>query len=263
LILPAGAFDLPQTTTLPPGAAPPFMVDVQQSHFQRPFFLPHISDNFFLFIIVLFVSMTLKINSQLKRTEKEKTEVQLSYLQSQINPHFLFNTLNSIYSLAIEEKSRNTATAIVKLSGMMRYTTTESGSDLVDLDKEITYISNYIDLQKIRLGNTAKITYQTNGIFTGKKIVPLMLIPFIENAFKYGVNAEEDSDISISIVIKDDDLHLSVMNNKVHRVPDEFKTGVGIKNTKKRLELLYPTRHRLTIEDMDNTFKVTLYLNLK
>jgi sensor histidine kinase YesM len=238
------------------------MADVQQSHFEKPFFLPHISDNFFLFIIIVFVSMTLKINSQLERSEKEKTETQLSYLQSQINPHFLFNTLNSIYSMAIEEKSQNTATAIVKLSGIMRYTTTESGRDLVDLEKETNYISSYIDLQRIRLGGTADISYQTNGVFAGRKIVPLMLIPFIENAFKHGVNPEEDSTINVSIQVKDSDLYLDVSNNKVHRVPDEFKSGVGIQNTRKRLELSYPTRHLLTIKDTTDTYTVTLHLHL-
>jgi hypothetical protein len=263
LILPSSSYSISPTTTLPPGAAPPFMADVQQSHFQRPFFLPHISDNFFLFIIVLFVSMTLKINSRLEETEKEKREVQFSYLQSQINPHFLFNTLNSIYSLALEEKARNTANAIVKLSGMMRYTTTESGGDLVNLDKEISYISNYIDLQKIRLGDTVRVSYETSGAMMGKKIVPLILITFIENAFKHGVNVEEDSDIKISIDVKDDDLYLRVSNNKVYRLPDEFKTGVGIRNTRKRLELLYPTRHTLTIEDTPETYTVTLYLHLQ
>lgn len=262
LIVPSGNYGLPQHATLPPGAAPPFLSDVEQSHFQKPFILPHISDNFFLFIIILFVSLTLKINDQLKRSEKEKTEAQLSYLQSQINPHFLFNTLNSIYSLAIEEKSRHTSEAIVKLSGIMRYTTTESGRDQVDLGKEISYISNYIDLQKIRLGNTVRVSYAVTGAFAGKKIVPLMLIPFIENAFKHGVNPEEDSDIDISIDVKDQDLCLTVLNKKVNRLPDEFKSGVGIGNTRKRLELLYPTRHLLNIDNTDATYKVTLNLHL-
>ena len=124
LILPNGNYEVATQATLPPGAAPPFLSDVEQTHFQKPFFLPHISDQFFLFVIVIFVSMTVKVNSRLKQSEKEKTEAQLSYLQSQINPHFLFNTLNSIYSMSIEEKSKATANAIVKLSGMMRYTTT-------------------------------------------------------------------------------------------------------------------------------------------
>jgi len=263
LILPNGSLAAPTQTALPPGAAPPFMVDVEQTHFQKPFFLPHISDTFFLYIIVLFVSISLKINSQLKRTEKEKTEAQLSYLQSQINPHFLFNTLNGIYSLSIEERGYQTAAAIVKLSGLMRFVTTEAGSDLVDLEKEVLYISNYIELQKMRLGDTAKVEYETNGTFINRQIVPLMLVPFIENAFKHGVNPEEDSTIKISLDVKDYDLTLRVVNNKVHRIPDESKTGVGIENTRQRLSLLYPTRHTLTIDETATTYSVTLHINLK
>ena len=262
-ILTHPGYGVPSQATLPPGAAPPFMADVEQSHFQRPFFLPHISDNFFLFIIILFVSLTLKINIQLKQSEKEKTEAQLSYLQAQINPHFLFNTLNGIYSLAVDEKGYNTATAIVKLSGLMRFITTEAGSDLVDLDKEVSYLSNYIELQKMRLGDTVQVEYHTGGAFIGKKIVPLLLIPFIENAFKYGVNPEENSVIKISIVMKGDDLVLQVTNNKVNRVPDESSSGVGIQNTRQRLELLYPTLYLLTINDTADTYSVTLHLNLK
>jgi hypothetical protein len=257
--------DEPQEKTMPPGAAPPptFRADVEETNFQKHFFLPHINDDFFLYLIVLFVSMTLKINSQWRRTEKEKTEAQLSYLQSQINPHFLFNTLNGIYSLAIIEKSKDTATAIVKLSGLMRYVTTEAGSDLVDLEKEINYVSNYIELQKIRLGDTVRISYTIAGTFGGKRIVPLMLIPFIENAFKHGVNSEENSDINIAIGIKDYYFYLTVINNKVFRIPDEAKSGVGVQNTKRRLELLYPTRHLLTIEDTKETYKVNLHINLR
>lgn len=263
LLLHKSTYLAPAQITLPPGAAPPFLSDVEQSHFQKPFFLPHISDNFFLFVIILFVSLTLKINNRLTQSEQEKTEAQLSYLQSQINPHFLFNTLNGIYSLAVEEKGRQTAAAIVKLSGLMRFVTTEAGSDLVDLDKEINYITNYIELQKMRLGNTANVTYTTSGRYSGKKIVPLLLISFIENAFKYGVNPEENSDIKISIDIKGYELYLNVLNNKVHRVPDETQSGVGIQNTRQRLELLYPTLHDLSINDNAKTYSITLYLNLK
>ena len=263
LILPAGSYGASAMTALPPGAAPPFVTDVEQSHFQKPFILPHISDNFFLFIIVTFVSMTLRINGKLKRTEKEKTEAQLSYLQSQINPHFLFNTLNSIYSLALMERSVQTSSAVIKLSGLMRYVTTEAGRDLVDLDKEITYISNYIDLQKVRLGNTVNVSYQVTGIYADKRIVPLLLMPFIENAFKHGVNPEQDSDISVTIDIKGYDLHMRVVNNKVYHTPgEEAKSGVGIKNTKKRLELLYPSRHLLTIDDGASTYTLSLHLHL-
>jgi hypothetical protein len=254
--------EVPAETTLPPGAAPPFSVVVEQTHFEKQFMLPHINDEIFLFLIVLFVSLSLKINQQLRRTEKEKATAQLSYLQAQINPHFLFNTLNSIYSLSIDERARGTSAAIVKLSGLMRYVTTESDTDLVPLEKEINYIHNYVDLQKIRLGDTAQINYQIDGDTAGKFITPLLLIAFIENAFKHGVNPEELSPIDIAIQITGDELSLRVFNNKVHRLPDESKSHVGIRNTQNRLNLLYPGRHSLTIEDNKQTYLVTLKITL-
>ena len=143
--------------------------------------------NLFLFLVVLFISLTLKINSRLKQTEKEKVTAELSLLKAQINPHFLFNTLNSIYSLAIDN-SDYTATAIVKLSGMMRYIISEAGHDYVSLDKELAYISDYIELQQVRFDNTFKLSYSVKGGAAGKKIAPLILLPFVENAFKHGVN---------------------------------------------------------------------------
>ena len=130
----------------------------------------------------------LKINSRLKLAEKEKVNAELSYLKAQINPHFLFNTLNSIYSLAIE-KSDYTATAVVKLSSMMRYVITDASHKFVPLEKEINYISNYIELQKLRIDSSIKLMYTVTGDISDKKIAPLVLISFIENAFKYGVNA--------------------------------------------------------------------------
>ncbi|HKC67905.1 MAG TPA: histidine kinase, partial [Bacteroidia bacterium] len=118
--------------------------------------------HFFEFLIVCTLSLMLKISSRLKLAETEKVNAELSYLKAQINPHFLFNTLNSIYSLAIE-KSDYTATAVVKLSGMMRYVITDASHKFVPLEKEITYISNYIDLQKLRIDSTIKLFYQVTG----------------------------------------------------------------------------------------------------
>jgi hypothetical protein len=217
---------------------------------------------FFQFLIVLIFSLMLKINSRLKLAEKQKVTAELSYLKAQINPHFLFNTLNSIYSLAIE-KSDYTATAVVKLSGMMRYVITEASNKYVPLEKEINYLSDYIELQKIRLDNTIKLDYSVVGETTDKVIAPLVLISFIENAFKYGVNAEENSDIKIHINITKTYLHLRVLNNKVHVHQNAAtKSGLGIENTRHRLQLLYPGNHKLTIKDTKDEFSVLLSLYL-
>lgn len=224
-----------------------------------PDVLMHITHNFSRFVAVFFVSLFLRINRRLKQTEKERVEAQLSYLKAQINPHFLFNTLNSIYSLAIQ-KSDKTAPAVVKLSGMMRYVTTETQHDFVSLDKDLNYITNYIDLQRIRLGDTMKIDFEIRGDARGKQIAPLILIPFVENAFKHGVNPERDSIIKVHIDLTERALALVVFNKKVGGVDES--SNVGIENTRNRLNLLYPGRYTLTIEDNPADFLVNLTLVL-
>lgn len=217
----------------------------------------------FQFLIVAVFALMLKIRNRWKQAEKEKLNAELSYLKAQINPHFLFNTLNSIYSLAIE-KSDHTATAVVRLSEMMRYVTTEANSDFVALEKELNYVGSYIELQKIRFGDTIRLMYSVDGNMAGKKIAPLILIPFVENAFKHGVNPEENSDIRISIDIKDHVLQLIVFNNKVNiRTQNEIRTEQGIENTKNRLQLLYPSKHLLIIDDDKNAYSVSLTIDLK
>lgn len=218
----------------------------------------------FQFFIVLVLSAMIRINNRLKQTEKEKVNAELSYLKAQINPHFLFNTLNSIYSSAIEENADDTASAVVKLAGMMRYVITEAHNEYVSLEKEINYISDYIELQKIRLGNTVRLDYQVSGIRTGKKIAPLLLISFIENAFKHGVNPEENANIHISIIINEDILQMEVINSIVNTINgDAWKNNIGLENTSNRLQLLYPSKHELTIREAGQEFIVLLKINLQ
>ena len=218
--------------------------------------------NLVFFLAVVFFSLLLKINNRLKKTEKEKLKAELSYFKAQINPHFLFNTLNTIYSLAIQ-KAENTPEAVVKLSGMMRYVISDASHDYVPLEKEIRYISDYIELQKIRFDKTVKIDYIPCDAEPGKIIAPLILIGFIENAFKFGVNPEEDSRIEIIISLSGSDLHMTVFNKKVNNLKDtETSGGLGISNAKQRLALLYPDKHRLVIGETETEFNVDLYINL-
>jgi hypothetical protein len=225
-------------------------------------FLRGIDRRLFMFLLAVFVSLTLRINMRLKQTQKEKLHVELSYLKAQINPHFLFNSLNSIYSLAID-RSDKTADAVVRLSGMMRYVLSEASREFVSLEKELDYINDYIQLQKLRLGDTIKLEYEVSGNPQNCHIAPLVLIPFVENAFKYGVNAEEDSDIHIHIAIFESNLRLVVKNNKVStNIEQTVKSGVGIENTKTRLALLYPGRYNLEINETQHSFDVTLQLDL-
>jgi hypothetical protein len=223
-------------------------------------FIHEMSRHFFLFLAIVIFSIMMRIRDKWKQSQREKLNAELAYLKAQINPHFLFNTLNSIYSLALE-KSDETAPAVVKLSGMMRYVLSEADNEFVSLEKEINYLNDYIELQKLRLGNTINLSYIVTGKTTGKKIAPLVLVPFIENAFKYGVNPEEPSDIVIRIDIADG-LSLHVKNKKVNtNIDHQNKSGLGIKNTRERLKLLYPA-HQLEIHNDPTEFIVSLKLQL-
>lgn len=159
------------------------------------------------------------------------------------------------------DKSDETAPALVKLSWMMRYVLSESVQQRVLLYKELNYIRSYVELQQFRFSHTVRISMQVNGDPTGKKIAPILLIPFVENAFKHGVNAEADSSIKIVIDILPDRLRLLVENNLVpNQIKEEERSGLGIDNTRNRLELLYPDRHRLKISQSARKFIVELEL---
>ncbi|HEU4718293.1 MAG TPA: sensor histidine kinase [Bacteroidia bacterium] len=217
---------------------------------------------FFRFLLVFAVSLLIKTNNRLKQAEQEKMSAELSFLRAQINPHFLFNTLNSIYSLAIT-RSDKTAGSVVRLSEMMRYVTTEAHSEFVPLEKEIKYVTNYIELQQVRLGDTVKIDFQVNGTSRTKKIIPLVLMTFVENAFKYGVNPEEDSYIVIRIDDNDRDIVLDIRNRKVQTdYSKEYHSGQGIENTRQRLLMSYPGSHILEIRDKDEEYSVHLQIQL-
>lgn len=230
---------------------------------RQPAGLPsEISQTLFLFLIGLLLSLAIRINNRWRETERNRLNTELSYLKAQINPHFLFNTLNSIYSLAIEQSDR-TAEAITRLSSLMRYVIQDATTSQVQLTKELEYISHYVALQQLRLDGTIPINFSMTGRAQGLSISPLILISFIENAFKYGVNPNEDSAIDIHLSIRENELHCHVSNKKV---PISQTTahagGVGLANTKARLALIYPNRHRLLISDQATDFTVDLYLTL-
>jgi len=230
--------------------------------FRNNRFLFEISHNLSLFLLAEFLSLSIIITKRWKQSEREKLSAELSYLKAQINPHFLFNTLNSIYSLAIE-KSDKTAETVVKLSAMMRYVITDASAQYVSLEKELHYIQSYIELQQLRFGSSVPVLFTVNGNGIGMKIAPLVLIPFVENAFKHGVNAEENSEIKILIYYTESELKMEVTNNKVKtNLREEEKSGLGINNTKNRLMLLYPNKHELLIQENDIDFKVTLVVLL-
>jgi len=258
---PFSAHTFPPDMSASPGNMPP--ARPQNDH---PFFRDF-TQHIFIVLVVIFFALMLKIRERWKQTEKEKMNAELSYLKAQINPHFLFNSLNSIYALALE-KSDYAPEAIVKLSEMMRYVLNETGKEWVSLEKEINYIRNYIALQRTRFGRSILLDFQVPDFpiespFESMKLAPLILIPFIENAFKHGVNAEENSNIRILIDINGSSLHLLVVNNKVTvKQPIDSHSGLGIGNTKRRLQLLYPRDHVLDIRDNVHDFQVSLTLKL-
>jgi len=220
------------------------------------------ANTFLMLIISILASISLTINNHLRQLEKDKLVAQISSLKSQINPHFLFNTLNNIYATAIDTSPR-TADMVDKLSEMMRYTMKESQNDFVPLEDEINYLNNFVELQKLRLESKIKFDFSVEGDFTELQIAPMLLIPFVENAFKHGVNSEQNSNIRINIKANESELHFLVINNKVKTQSNTSEhNGLGIENTKHRLSLIYPFKHLLTIKETENDFNVSLYINL-
>ncbi|GAB4091459.1 sensor histidine kinase [Flaviaesturariibacter terrae] len=217
--------------------------------------------NIILFVVCTFASISIRQQRRLLEVQREKLQTELSFLKAQINPHFLFNTLNSIYALAIT-KSDDTARAITELSDLMRYILRDSTGDTVPLEKELSYIGNYVAIQRRRLGNTVRIDYEAPERFGNRQVAPLILMSFVENAFKHGINPGEASEIRIRITIDDNRLHLYVINNKVTRVYHEEGMGIGLANAHERLRHYYPARHVLKIEDAPKTFTVDLTLDL-
>ena len=197
-----------------------------------------------------------------KQEEKaERLKSELSFLRSQISPHFIFNVLNSIVYL-IRSKSELAEPVTIKLSELMRYTLYNSGSESVSLDKEIDYLRNYVELQKIRFEEDVDIRLNIQGHATDQTIEPMLLIPFVENAFKHGVGLIRDPLIAIDLTIDEQRLNFSI-RNKVGPESQENKdsgSGIGLRNVKRRLELLYPDMHGLQIEESPEWFTVHLDL---
>jgi len=202
----------------------------------------------------------LGIERKKQEIENEKLATELSFLKTQINPHFLFNTLNNIYSLAMV-KSEATADAVLKLSSIMRYVLSETKHDTVPLDKEIQFVKHYIELQKVRLTDKVSIEFNVEGETEGKQIAPLLLIPFVENAFKYGVSTKENSKLLFELKTDAEKIYFNATNDKItYDKGHENNTGIGLKNTKRRLELLYPGKHTLNVLQQDKQFIVNLIL---
>jgi len=199
------------------------------------------------------------------KIELGQASADLSFLRSQINPHFLFNILNTLYGLALQENAERTASGIQKLGDMMRFMLHENNQDRILLAREIEYLRNYIDLQQLRTASTPGITVECDiqDALEGTYIAPMLLIPFVENAFKHGISLQEKSWIKISLYESDQRLYFDV-HNSIHRKaeadPERSHSGVGLENVKQRLAMLYAGNHELVIRETTQEFFVHLTL---
>ena len=218
--------------------------------------------HFFMSIIILILPFLLHVYKSWIASEKDKTEIELSFLKSQINHHFLFNSLNSIYSLSVQE-SKETPEAVHSLSYIMRYVLDETVKDKALLSKELEYIHHYLSLQRVRLNEKIKLTYSVIGDAEKKIISPMILIPFIENCFKHGVSTIYNCEINISIHIENDQLTLRTENEIINTTnAKEVISGIGIPNVIKRLEYDYFEKYTYTKSIIGNKYVAELKLEL-
>ena len=203
------------------------------------------------------------IQRETNEKEKLQKEIELNYLKEQVNPHFLFNSLNSIYSLS-RQQSPETSIVVMQLSELMRYQLESAKKDTVMVKEELEFVENYLLLEEKRLSKRCTIEFTIGGDFSNYAIAPMLLIPFVENAVKHGAQStNEQSIIDVSTSMKDATLHFSVVNSKPNVTVESKREGMGLENVKRRLQLLYPNSHSLKIENTDTIYRVHLTIDLK
>lgn len=240
----------------------------QRQYFYSTFFIVEVG------VITLFISGFIgliriasdwyQLAERQRETENRRLSAELNFLKAQINPHFLFNTLNNLYYLAYS-KSDNTTEVIAKLSQMMRYMIYDSNHPKVPLSKEIEYMQNYISLERLRLNNQTPIDMNISGSVDSVTIAPLILITFLENAFKHGVsNSYPASYVKVSLSVSGKQCEYVVENSKIKGAKPEAeeKSGIGLQNVGRRLELSYPGKHNLVAEDHTDYYRVRLTIDL-
>lgn len=229
---------------------------------------------YWLFLLLIITPLSWLLYQQRKdkilqlkgmETALAKSNANLQFLRSQINPHFLFNALNTLYGTALKENSEHTAEGIQKLGDMMRFMLHENNLDFISMDKEIDYLKNYIALQKLRTQSSPDILIEDNidEAKCNRTIAPMLLIPFIENAFKHGISLKEKSWIYIKLECAETIINFEVRNSiNAHFATDteKDKAGIGLKNVAERLKLLYPGKHELNVSEDKNEFIVKLVI---
>ena len=228
-----------------------------------------ISKFFFFFIYTtgtgmaaFFLRRNMIIQRENDEKEKLQKEMELTYLKEQVNPHFLFNSLNSTYALA-RQQSPETPDLVMQLSELMRYQLESSKKDTVLLKEELEFIENYLLLEEKRLSKRCTVEFLIDGDLMDLRIAPMLLIPFVENAIKHGAQStNKQSTIDISVSIKNTTLHFCVVNSKPPMVSASKRKGMGLENVRRRLKLLYPNSHGLKIDDKEKVYHLDLSIDL-
>lgn len=231
--------------------------------------LQSLSYNFFSTLWYLGLMLALKLSMDwysqqltIQKITVEKLHAEVNFLRAQVNPHFLFNILNNLYALTLK-KSSLAPDVVLKLSEMMEYMLYDCNDEKVLLEKEINCLHNYIELERLRFSAGAAIAVDINASPQGHEIAPLLLLPLLENAFKHGLSRQtENSWLKVNITLNESILTAIIENSKPAAVIHQGKGGIGLDNLQKRLELLYPDRHQLLLEDEKNVFKAKLVIEL-
>lgn len=231
----------------------------------------HQQGTWFLYLVTVCFSIAVGLLTELYRqmterqsVEFEKKKAELALYKAQINPHFLFNTLNTLYGLMLAQSEKAEA-AFMQFIGLVKYMYTRATQDKVDVAEEAEYIRRYIELQKNRLDESrthVTYTYDNDQTCPQVQIAPMLLITFVENALKYGTSSHAESDIRIGIQVKEGILHFTADNQVVNPRPTDKEPGIGIANCRKRLELLYSSNHRLDITEAEGWYRVKLEIRL-
>ncbi|WP_416866260.1 MAG: sensor histidine kinase [Imperialibacter sp.] len=227
------------------------------------------------FLVYMGVSTLLKLSkgwfqlaearTKLAETRQEKLDAELEALKSQVNPHFLFNSLNNLYGLSLKG-DKKTPASILKLSEVLRYMIYEAKDEKVPLEKEISFIENYINLQRLRSDHHASISFEIVGEARELQIAPLLFIPFVENSFKHGVKGETgDSYVDVKMEVGSDFINFTCRNNvgSIDDVEQRKYGGIGLENVKKRLKLIYEDRYTLELDEGKEEYKVNLTIELR
>lgn len=235
------------------------------SYFTSPVFQHFI--NLFFFVIITsslkFLREFLRKQELLIKSENEQLKTELSLLKAQVNPHFLFNTLNNLYGLILQNRNPEAADITLKLSDLMRYLLESSKTERISLQKEVKFMEDYLALEKIRLAQQADIRLEVSGTEKEVFVTPLLFVPLVENAFKHGLQTvSKDSFAHFSLAFQGNELYFEAHNSAGKTLENKAKSRTGLDNLRKRLALLYPEKHFLEIEKKEKSFKVTLHISL-